>query len=272
MKDPRLSRPRSMASTEPFAWDRPAGTDELLASLGARVAAAAAVLGLTIAGYHAVASSVDPASAHTLKLAIDDRIPFLPSTIYLYSWVYTSMLYPLFVVRCPRLFRRTVEAYAITIGVSLAAWALYPVTAVGFRPDVRQLDTSVFHNWGVALTYFADPPHNLFPSLHLAAATLAALVAWKARPLFGLWALPVVVGVAVSISTMKQHYVVDGVAALVVVAAVYRLRLASYVSARDAVAPVAYSWRGPALYAGFHGCVYLALYLTFRAGFRPWLA
>ncbi len=257
-----------MVSSEAIAGESRASGNDLLAGIGARVGIALALLAVTIVAYRAVAFRVDAAASHTLRLAIDDRIPFLPWTVYLYSWVYTSMLYPLFVVRCPRLFRRTVEAYALTIGVSLATWALFPVTAVGFRPEIASLDTSVAHGWGVALTYFVDPPHNLFPSLHLAAAMLAVLVAWKARPLFALCALPVVLGVAISISTMKQHYVLDGVASLVVVAVVYRLRLAPY---RAFPGLVAYSWRGPALYVCFHLSVYLALYLAFLAGFRPWL-
>lgn len=258
-------------SSDASACEAPVLAGEALGKLGVRVGVALAMLGMTIAGYRAVALGVDPPNAHTLRLGVDDRIPFLPWTVYLYSWVYTSMLYPLFVVRCPRLFRRTAEAYGLTIAASLAVWAVFPVTSSGFRPDIGHLDTSVAHNWGVALTYFVDPPYNLFPSLHLAAAALATLVAWKARPLFGVCALPVLLGVAMSIATMKQHYVLDGVAALIVVAIVYRLRLASYRAERDAVGPVAYTWRGPALYVVFHGFVYLALYTAFLLGFRPWL-
>lgn len=258
-------------ASESIAFEGAASRDEFLSGVGARVAAALGMLAITIVGYRAVGFGVDAASAHTLRLAVDDRIPFWPWTVYLYSWIYTAMLYPLFVVRCPRLFRRTVEVYGLTVAASLATWAVYPVTSIGLRPDISHLDTSIFHNWGVALTFFVDPPYNLFPSLHLAAACLAMLVAWKARPLFGMCSLPILLGVAMSICTMKQHYVVDGVAALVVVAVVYRLRLASYRAERDAVGPVAYTWRGPALYAAFHGCVWLGLYAAFLLGFRPWL-
>ena len=270
MNQSKISRPQS--TSEAIAFEDAASRDVLFSSVGSRIAAALAMLALTIVGYRAVGFGVEPGSAHTLRLAVDDRIPFWPWTIYLYSWVYTSMLYPLFVVRCPRLFRRTVEVYGLTVAASLATWAVFPVTSIGLRPDIRHLDTSVMHNWGVALTYYLDPPYNLFPSLHLAAASLAMLVAWKARPLFGLCALAVLLGVAMSIFTMKQHYVLDGLAALVVVAVVHRLRLASYRAERDADGPVAYTWRGPALYACFHGCVYLALYTAFLLGFRPWLS
>ena len=253
----------------PVAGD---GRERVLAldTLTSRLVAAALVLLMDAVGYHLVGLSTDTSQAHSLRFWLDDRIPFLPWTVYLYSWVYTAMLYPLFVVRCSGLFRRTVEAYAITIAVSLAVFAAFPVTSVGFRPDPATLDQSVFHNWGVALTFFVDPPTNLFPSLHLSVATLAALIAWRARPLFGWCAAPMVLAVAVSITTMKQHFVLDGVGALAVALFAFRTRIASFDEKRDATGPLAYSWRGPVGYLVFHGLVYLGLYAAFRAGFRPW--
>ncbi len=238
--------------------------------VGTRIGIALGVLAFDAIGYNLVGFATDPASAHSLRLAIDDWIPFQPWTVYIYSWVYTAMLYPLFVVRCPTLFRRTAEAYALTIAISLAVFAMFPVTSVGFRPDISHLDLSVFHNWGVALTYFVDPPTNLFPSLHMSMVTLSALVAWKARPLYGWCAAPVVALVAVSIATMKQHFVLDGVGAVLVTAFAYRARLANHDASEDSSGPIAYSWRGPALYVVFHFTAYLAFYTAFRLGFRPW--
>ncbi|MBK7973986.1 MAG: phosphatase PAP2 family protein [Deltaproteobacteria bacterium] len=250
--------------------DEPRERTLALDTLTSRLVAAGLVLLMDAVGYHLVGLATDTAQAHSLRLSIDDRIPFLPWSVYLYSWVYTAMLYPLFVVRCSGLFRRTVEAYAITIAVSLVVFAMFPVTSVGFRPDPATLDQSVFHNWGVALTFFVDPPTNLFPSLHLSIATLAALIAGRARPLFGWCAAPMVLAVAVSITTMKQHFVLDGVGALAVATFAFRSRFASFHEERDATGPLAYSWRGPVGYLFFHGVVYLALYVAFRCGFRPW--
>jgi hypothetical protein len=246
--------------------------DGLLRSLGGRLVAALLLLAVTALGYWTVAFAVDPAHARSLRTEVDDRIPFWAWSVYVYACVYTSLLYPLFVVRCPQLFRRTLESYAITIAACLVTWALFPVTAADLRPDLATLDGAVFHDWGVHLVYFLDPPTNLFPSLHMAIAALAALVAWKARPQYGLSALPVVLGVAVAITTMKQHYVVDGFAGLALAAVVYRLRVASFAADGVGESRRAYSWRGPALFACFHGSVYLALYVAFRAGFRPWVS
>jgi len=214
---------------------------------------------------------VDPHSAAVLRTPLDDAIPFWPWSVYLYSWVYTSMLYPLFIIRCPALFLRTALAYALVLAVCLAAFALFPVTSLALRPDPATLDVTTFHGWGTRLTYFVDPPTNLFPSQHLAIAVIATLAAWKTRPLWGALALPIAVGVGVSICTMKQHYVVDGVAAVALAVAVWAAVLRPF-RPPATTGRVASSWRGPAAYFAFHGLVYLALYVTYRAGWRPWEA
>ncbi len=226
---------------------------------------AAAMSTFWLVGYR-----VDPAEAAVLRTPLDDAIPFWPWTVYLYSWVYTSMLYPLFVIRCRRLFRRVLGAYAVAIAVTLATFALFPVTSLQFRPDPTSIDTSTFHGWGVRLTYFVDPPTNLFPSLHLTAALLSMLGAWKARRLWGMLAIPIALAVAISICTMKQHYIVDGLASLVVAGGAYGLFIRPY--RPEPGARVAHGWPGPLAYFVFHGLVYLALFIAYRAGFAPWQA
>ena len=223
----------------------------------------------TIACFALIGFNVDPSRARVLRTQVDDLIPFWPWSVFAYSWVYTSMLYPLFVVRCPRLFKRSVLAYALVAFVSLLFFALFPVTSLGLRPGVTGLDASVFCNWGVRLTFFVDPPTNLYPSMHLSMASIAMLAAWKARPLFGVLALPVVLGIALSICTMKQHYILDGVSALALVAVVYDLVLGPYDAREVPLEDRSFSWRGPLGYLVFHCMVYLGLYLAFRAGVRP---
>ena len=235
-----------------------------------RALAAGSIVAFWMLGYHLIALGIEPTHAHILATGLDDAIPFVSWTVYLYSWVYTSMLYPAFVIRSPVLFRRVFLAYLAVIGPSLVVFAYFPVTAIGLRPDVSVLDTSVFHELGVRLTYFVDPPYNLFPSLHLSIATIAFLSAWKARRLYGILYLPIVAAVGVSICTMKQHYIADGLAALVLAGIVYALVLRPFWTAPRRERDIAYGWTGPAGYLAFHSCVYLGLYVAFEAGFAPW--
>lgn len=237
--------------------------------LAVRVAAAVLVIGYFIGGFHLVAALARHQQVHTLRTSLDDAIPLVPWTVYLYSWVYTSALYPLFVVRGPRLFRRTVVAYLVVLTASFACFALFPVTSIGLRPDPRVLDDRVFHGWGLRLTYVADPPYNLFPSLHLSIACIALLSAARASVRLAALALPIVVAIAITICTTKQHFVADGLGALVLSAVVYRAVLAPY-RREDDPSPRTFGARGPLLYLLFHASVYAALYALFRSGFRAW--
>jgi hypothetical protein len=235
-----------------------------------RFVAVMAIVVVDMALFWWVGYTVDPADAASLRTRLDDAIPFVPWTVYLYSWVYTAMLYPLFVIRCPRLFDRALVAYGIVLVVSLAFFVGFPITAHGFRPDVSGLPLDSFHAWGVRLTFHVDPPTNLFPSQHVSVATIAMLLGWKARRAWGLLMLPVVTGILISISTMKQHFVADGIAGIILAAAVYLLVVRSYRPQSTPPDEVAWSWRGPAGYFLFHALVYLAFFVLYLADYQPW--
>jgi hypothetical protein len=221
-------------------------------------------------GYYAIALTTDPRAARSLGTALDAAIPFVPVTVYLYSWVYTAMLYPLFTVRCIRLFRRVAMAYCLVIAISLVAFRLFPVTSIGFRPDPRLLQDDNFHEWGVRLNFFLDPPFNLFPSLHLSIATLVALTAWKVRPAYGAMATLMASGIALAVLTLKQHYLVDGVAGITLGAASYGVLVHPLRVSNSRADRLAYGWGGPTGYLGFHILVILGLYVLYRSGVRPW--
>lgn len=237
--------------------------------LGRKLVTALVVLLVTVVGHRVIGVSMDPTTGHVLRTPLDEAIPFLPWTVHLYSWVYTSMLIPLFTVRSGALFQRVALAYMLVVLVSLATFLIYPVTALGFRPDVGYLDASTFTNWAVKLTFHIDPPTNLFPSLHVSIATIALLSTWKARRIYAVVTSPIALGILVSISTMKQHYVADGIAGMALAAGVYALVLRPF-EAKPGAGPVARGWRGPALYLLSHVAFYVAAYCVFLAGVRPW--
>jgi hypothetical protein len=221
-------------------------------------------------GYYAIALTTDPQAARSLGTAFDAAIPFLPVTVYLYSWVYTAMLYPLFTVRCIRLFRRVALAYSLVIAISFVVFRLFPVTSLGFRPEPGLLQDHSFYEWGVRLNFLLDPPFNLFPSLHLSIATLVALTAWKVRPAYGAIALFMVSGIAVAVLTLKQHFLADGVAGIALGVASYGVLVRPYRLGNLPPQEVAYGWAGPAGYLVLHTIVLAGLYVLYRAGVRPW--
>jgi hypothetical protein len=229
--------------------------------------AALALFACTVfaATYFGVGWRIDPARAHSLGFPLDARIPFLADSVWVYLSLFPLAFLPLFVVRCPRLFRRTIAAYASAIILAALVFVAYPVTSSGLRVDPSGLDTMRFAPWTVALLYRLDPPYNLFPSLHLAIALLSALVAWKARASYGAVALAALIPIVVSISTVKQHFVVDGIAGMALASIAYGWMVHGY-EPRDGQ-PAAYGWRGPASFLAILIGSYACLYLVYAAGF-----
>jgi hypothetical protein len=223
-----------------------------------RLIAVAAVASFFTVGYFYAGLSTDPNSAARFETTLDRRIPFVSASVWVYVLVYPTSLLPLFVVRCPRLFRRTVAAYAATIAVSLAFFIACPVTSIELRPPLAALVVSNPSDWLVTKLYGLDPPSNLFPSLHISIAMLAALSAWKANRLYGSMTFMAVGPIALSVCMVKQHFVVDGIAAVFLVLVVAIFVLHPYRAAPGFAR--SYSWRGLAAYLGLLTLFYMGLY------------
>jgi membrane-associated phospholipid phosphatase len=229
-----------------------------------RVVLTAALTTFFVAGYFSVGLSTNPAHAHELTTSLDERIPFIPSSVWVYLSIFPMALSPLFVVRCLRLFRRTAIAYAVVIAISLVSFAAFPVTSARLRVVQPALDVSRPSLWAISVVYCLDPPYNLFPSLHLSIAALAAFSVWKVSKLYGM-ALFVSLGfVAVSVCTVKQHCIVDVFGGLALATLAGTLIVRPY-HPLDSAKP-AYSWRGPTTYLAFMAVSYAGFYIAYVLG------
>lgn len=217
----------------------------------------AGVTAFFVLGYFGVGLATDPARARGLATPLDAAIPFAAWTVWIYLGVFPTAYLPLFVVRSPRLFRRTMLSYLLAMTASYAIFVLFPVTSTGLRVAASRLDATRVSGWAVALLYRLDPPYNLFPSLHLSIATLAAAAAFKADRRIGIATAIGVALIGVSICTVKQHFVLDGLGGVALAAAVGAIVLRPFRPAPEERA--AYAWPGwvsflvllAAVYAGF---------------------
>ena len=225
---------------------------------------AASVSAFFVAGYFGVGLNVDPGRARPLGTALDARIPFVASSVWIYLGLFPTAFLPLFVVRCHRLFRRTILAYVLAIATSLVLFAAFPVEANSLRVDAASLDLTHFAPWAVALLYRLDPPYNLFPSLHLSIALLAAASVWKASRRIGAGAFAAVLPIGASICTVKQHFVLDAAGGAGLALVLYALVLYRYEPVSGE--PLAFGRRGLYAYAGVLFLSYAALYAVFLAG------
>jgi len=227
-----------------------------------RVVLTAGLATFFIVGYFGIGLSTDPTRAGELVSPLDVHIPFIACSIWLYLWVFPAAFTPLFLVHCPRLFRRTALAYAMVIAVSFACFAAFPVTSARLRAAPAMLDVGDPCGWAVAILYSLDPPFNLFPSLHLSIAALAAFSAWKASGRYGAAFFTGVGLVGMSVCTVKQHFVSDVLGGFVLAALVGAVILQPY-RPEAGISP-AYSWRGPAMYLAFLILFYAAIYIAYR--------
>jgi hypothetical protein len=239
----------------------PLGRAAVLSRRVERALLAGGVLALFLLGYFGVGHAVASGAARELRTPADDAIPFVSGTIWIYIALFPTAFAPLFLLRCQRLYRRTLATYAAVIAISLAVFVAFPVTSHALRVDAARLDPSRLSDWAVALVYRLDPPVNLFPSLHLSVAALAALSAWTARRAYGLVAAAGVVVIAASICTVKQHFIADGIAGLALAGAAFAVAKIGYVPTPDA--PRAYGVRGPLAFAGLLAAVYAGFVIAF---------
>jgi hypothetical protein len=233
-----------------------------------RAALTGAVLAFFLVGYFAIGWLSDPARARSLALPLDARVPFVLGTVIVYWSVLPMGLLPIFVVRDPGLFRRVALAYALAIGASFACFLTFPVTALGFRPDGAAYAGQGFAGWLLRLLHFLDPPMNLFPSLHLALSTLAALAALRVRASFGTAALAWAACILVSVCTTKQHYALDAAAGVALAGSAHLGLVAR--AAQELPGEPSFGARGVALFAALVALFYGALYGAYLVGLAPW--
>ena len=243
-----------------FGVEMSSGTHKQRAFLE-RAGLTIAVAGFFVTGYFGVGLSRTAPSSVELATRLDARIPFIANSVWVYLWIFPTALIPLFLVKCQRLFRRTALSYAVAIGVSLGFFILLPITSTRLRVAETALDLSHPSHWAVSVVYQLDPPYNLFPSLHLTIAILAAFSAWKAKRLYGIAVFLGMVLVGVSVCTVKQHYLLDVLGGIALAAATAALFLSPYRPA-PSVSP-AYRWTGPAIYIVFLVLAYAGFYVAY---------
>lgn len=169
-----------------------------------------------------LAERLIPASrCYTTHCALDDMIPFceifLIPYVFWYFFVGGSLLY--FLLYRVDSFKKLQLLLIITQVVSLAAYVVCP-TKQELRPEVFPRDNLLTQ--GVALLYAIDTNTNVCPSMHVE-FSLAVVSVWlKEKDVGRRWKTLIVVTallICASTAFIKQHSVVDTVAALPVCAA-----------------------------------------------------
>jgi membrane-associated phospholipid phosphatase len=145
------------------------------------------------------------AAPRQLKLRVDDWIPYWPSWVWVYSFIYYPIiLYLNFVIESQRHFTYVATSYMMLLGLQMLFFVLFPVTTPeGWRTYNRQRTLSERF---LAFVQRFDARSNSFPSMHVSVATLTAL---HLVPHLGAAAFLFPALIALSCLFTKQHYLID---------------------------------------------------------------
>ena len=135
---------------------------------------------------------------------VDKWIPFVPQWLYVYMAIYLVVFSPLLIVKDFITFRQLVRAYVFVFSISFLVFLIYPVKMI--RPLIAPQDFSARM---VAVLYSVDKPYNCFPSIHVSAIFLAALVCLRVRWKAGIIILISSIMISIAALYTKQHYFVD---------------------------------------------------------------
>jgi membrane-associated phospholipid phosphatase len=213
--------------------------------------------------YLVVAEWVRTGAVHAPSLAVDRFLPLVPTWALVYGALYLFLiLLPVIVIQQRDLIDRTVRSYLAVWIISFACFLLYPTIA----PRPADVSGSGFAVWGLRFLYDADPPYNCFPSLHVAHSFVSALACSRVNRPLGRFGLGCAALVAISTVFIKQHYVADVIAgillAVLACAFFFRNHDRGSVPALDRrVAPFL-----ALIVGGFVGCVVASYWVAYVVG------
>ena len=176
-----------------------------------RVTASMLLLVCLVPLYVLIAERASGGVVHEPALPVDALLPLVPEWSLVYGALYLFLIVlPVVVIQQEDLIRRTVRAYLAVWAVAYGCFLVFPTVA----PRPLDIGGEGFATWGLLFLYEADPPHNCFPSLHVAHSFVGALACHRVHRRLGLFALVCATLVALSTLFTRQHYVADVVAGL----------------------------------------------------------
>lgn len=188
----------------------------------AGIMAAVLSLGFYLTSHYMAAQSEKGGPFWIPTLAWDSLIPFYPGWIWVYLLYFPVCFLPLLFREIHEdvgLFRRTAAGFTLQFFVAFAVFWALPSRML--QPIFEPQGLS---EYALAWFYGIDPGFNIFPSLHVANVAYIACVTGRlkgmpgAASLWMLWAL-----ITVSTLFVKQHYLLDLPAGLLLGVASYYL-------------------------------------------------
>jgi len=151
--------------------------------------------------------------------AVDEAMPFLPSTVWIYFTEYAFFGYAYFWMKDLKLVTRYYYAYMTILFVSVTIFLLFPVTFP--RADFPVTGTTISDHALNFLRTYMDAPANCLPSLHVSSCFISSLCFWQESRRRAIFLLFWSCLVSISTMTTKQHYFVDVWTAMILTGVCY---------------------------------------------------
>lgn len=156
-----------------------------------------------------------------LKITLDDRIPFVPEWIWLYSFLYYLML-GLTVITIQDLGEgvQIIFGGLMLLVICCAIFYFFPT----YVPDTyRKFEVNTLSTRYLTFVQSMDNDRNAFPSMHCALATYVGLVVMD-LPIIGTWIGITYIGfIVVSCLLVKQHVIADTLGGLALGVSIFYL-------------------------------------------------
>ncbi|HEX4510784.1 MAG TPA: phosphatase PAP2 family protein [Burkholderiaceae bacterium] len=167
--------------------------------------------------YFAVGHAQFARSTELLRTHLDDVIPFLPAT----AWLYLPFYGAIFAIaiagfQTRAYFNRALVSVGFILAVGLVCHRFIP--AVYPRPVLHPPYPDISYAF-MAWVQRIDPPGNVFPSLHVAHTWALALIVHRENRRLGRVLIVMSALLALSTLTTKQHFVADVVSGLLLAVA-----------------------------------------------------
>jgi len=162
--------------------------------------------------YFAIGRNPLNISTFDITMAIDNKIMFIPETVYFYVSCYLFIFIPLFVIKSANQLKRFSLAILIVYIISFTIFLFFPVRIYSFDlPEGNSLSLKF-----LKFIKAVDSPLNCFPSMHVSLCLLAAICSFNYSKLVGYLTLTLWSFIALSTLTVKQHYLLDVLGGIIV--------------------------------------------------------
>ena len=165
---------------------------------------------LFLKGFYLIIQYAFPTGTKILTI-LDNFIPFISFFVIFYVLYYPFLILPLILNHNNKHhFLKTLGAMVLVCFCSFIIYSVFQTEMI--RPTL--IIESIFDRL-VSIIYAFDKPLNLFPSLHVSLTTVAFLSLQENHKKFAKYFFLIAVGIILSTVFIKQHYVLDVFAGLI---------------------------------------------------------